>query len=355
MNSLESMVVDEFNINDTIVLPASASLPSEVIVNELLSYLTFNYNSRTATVLNNTISCFYTDEEIAQAKTTLWRLTVINVQISNKKRMGENKKFNETSDMINAIKKMDEQNSMSELPKFVAFDLNRLPKADSQESLSASVLARLTALEQNFNEVKSLAETNNNSISQIRSDQCKAMVSEPEVFLEGCLNSYAAAAASTSEPNKSRPPRKIRRVTSMRSESVGAESNNQQNKHGVDAGDPFKDVVRKKRPFIKGSNDSSALVGGPEITDIFISHLDKLTSKEKLTEFLTNNNVHVRDAVMVSNAEARFASFRVTIDASNYDIVCGDSASSFWPRNVYCRKFFHKRSDKTPGQFSGKL
>ena len=58
-----------------------------------------------------------------------------------------------------------------------------------------------------------------------------------------------------------------------------------------------------------------------------------------------SEQVEVFNIVKTSNEEARFESFKITVDRECYDKLCGDNAPLFWPQNIYCRPFVKKKAD----------
>ena len=79
---------------------------------------------------------------------------------------------------------------------------------------------------------------------------------------------------------------------------------------------------------IKSSNPSAAQVG---------------TSCDNLSAFIKNAGHTVYGIQQTSRPEAKFDSFKVTVDRDLYSKFCGEDACDFWPENVRCRPFIKPR------------
>ena len=100
------------------------------IVNELLTYVFDIYNANHLHGLKKIISDFYGDEDVSEAKTLFHAHyeDVVGPKPARQKRAADTKtlKEKEVSDILEAMKKLDERGSIRSV-KFVAINLTNLP------------------------------------------------------------------------------------------------------------------------------------------------------------------------------------------------------------------------------------
>ncbi len=106
---------------------------------------------------------------------------------------------------------------------------------------------------------------------------------------------------------------------------------------------------QRKKPAAVGKRNNCAISGGQSLLDVFVSHLVKSTGAENLKSFIESENVTVIDIEKKSKDEARFESYKVTVERKHYEQLCGDGASNFWPDNVFCRPFVKPKVNFTAG------
>ena len=118
-----------------------------MIVNELLTYVKFYINSSAIENIKKVVQHFYTEDEVVQAKRTLWS------ECSNKGlgKYPERKstdvrpaKIPHIDDIIEALKMLD---AADKLPDIVARNIDRLPDRQPEEMNLLMVVQRITDLE----------------------------------------------------------------------------------------------------------------------------------------------------------------------------------------------------------------
>ena len=120
------------------------------IVNELLAFTLHKYNSDTHAAIQNTLLTFYCDDDISEAKTMLHHHyeDVIGLRPSRQNRGTKSIKEKDVTDILDAIKKLDESNTARNV-KFVALNLSNLPPimTTATDSDNDNVCIRLSLLE----------------------------------------------------------------------------------------------------------------------------------------------------------------------------------------------------------------
>jgi hypothetical protein len=77
--------------------------------------------------------------------------------------------------------------------------------------------------------------------------------------------------------------------------------------------------------------------GAPEPSrELFIFRVDKSTEIDELKDYLVGKNVKVRELKCVSNSEAKFKSFRLTVPVSDFKNLFDEA---LWPEGVRVRRF----------------
>ncbi len=87
-----------------------------------------------------------------------------------------------------------------------------------------------------------------------------------------------------------------------------------------------------------GTGTSDSVRGAPEPSrDIFVFRVEKETSMDAVSAYLTNNHVVVREIEQRSRDESLFNSFHVRIKVSDLDKVLN---ANFWPTGVNVRRYW---------------
>ena len=120
------------------------------IVNELLAFTFHKYNSDTHTAIQNTLLTFYCDDDISEAKTMLHYHyeDVIGLRPARQNRGTKSIKEKDVTDILDAIKKLDETNTVRNV-KFMALNLSNLPPLMTMatDSDNDNLCIRLSLLE----------------------------------------------------------------------------------------------------------------------------------------------------------------------------------------------------------------
>ena len=163
--------------SNTQVISDSARLQG-VVINELLCFTINKIDVMPTDLLSNLLSNFYDEETVDAAKRSLFDLTAnATVRKDGKirwiKRRGENKKVNDIQDILSLLQSLQS----TEIPCYVASDLNNLPPLSQNHFDISKVLSEIQTLKQDVRELKSIKPTSNPAIkTQTASIQCNSDV-----------------------------------------------------------------------------------------------------------------------------------------------------------------------------------
>jgi hypothetical protein len=102
---------------------------------------------------------------------------------------------------------------------------------------------------------------------------------------------------------------------------------------------------QKRNKFISGtvSPNSSAFKGAPmPDRHLFIYRVDKSASDRDISAFLVARQFNVRELTCVSNENAKFKSFKLTVPVTEYSNLFD---GNLWPAGVRVRKYISPKSE----------
>lgn len=101
---------------------------------------------------------------------------------------------------------------------------------------------------------------------------------------------------------------------------------------------------RQKRVITgKISQTHGTFKGAPEPQrDIFVYRVDQDANIDDMSDYLTDKNVKISKLECVSNANAKFKSFRLTVGLTDFKRLLNDD---MWPAGVRARKFITPREN----------
>jgi hypothetical protein len=335
-------------------VPETVSV-NKLVVNEVLCYLQHNLNKYSTTNVKGTMSKFYTECEIQAAKELLFNIPLVSGLVPSHSRKGNNKKFREIDDIVSVFLVIDEKMLISSLPTFAAVNLSRIPTYTHEEENVGGILARLSSLEKEFTEWKQVTTCNNNKLAELqRKDTEPVPLPPPTQIPATSARTFANALNSGIPVLKTRPdglplrPVFRSRIVSL-AESEGSIPKRRREELDDDVSENGWQNQKPKRRGKTGKRENCTLSGGEALFDIFVSHLNKTTGTDELSDFLAKESIKVISIRKTSHVEANFASFKVKIERKHYDKLCGEDAPLFWPVNVMCRPFVDKKVDKSSG------
>ena len=192
------------------------------------------------------------------------------------------------------------------------------PKAGSSQS---------TATEKNASGQKEYGLTVNlppiKPTVQIKSP-ADAPQSAPDIALTGSQLSIVSAASNYSKPSHFEDG----------FEYQSAQKQHMRRKFNSDA---------KKRKTVSGNGNSNKLRGAPlPSRDLFVYRVEKGTDPSDLADYMKDNGIVARSIQKVSNAEAKFDSFRVELKVTDVNDVMD---TEFWPVGICVRRFNQRKTE----------
>ena len=145
-----------------------------IIVNELLSYLSFYMNNSAIDNIKKIAINFYDSDDIINSKKVLWenRTNILGPYTDRKKSDKRTVSEANINDIFEALTKLD---TAQELPKFVAQNLDKLPERHPEELNVLTLINRVATIEKtmkNHNDVLSQHAIELMELKQDISEEC---------------------------------------------------------------------------------------------------------------------------------------------------------------------------------------
>lgn len=333
---------------------------STLVVNELLSYCSYYRNNSSKESIKKVILDFYLPQEITTAKECLWRYYGNRLGEKPNRRTSSVRLIHEAdlNDVLDALQDLDSfYSDDAESFVFLAHDLSRLPKYGPEEVNLAYVVSKLTQVENKLNEYTGICLKNQKDVQELN-NKVDEQVSYSTVNTCTKLRTVENCHDDTQRSNEGRdmPPSLDKRDMPPRlySETLASAKGNDNNnadfqvprkQYNIERRKKEKEeATKKKRKTIYGkAGQSDTLKGAPNHAEIFVFRLDKDTDPGDVQEHVESSNVQVVDINKTSHEDAKFCSFKLTINFSDLSNVLSEN---FWPENVACRRFFKPRPTK---------
>ena len=332
-----------------------------VIIDPLLTYVRSSMDRATNDSILKARRDFYSTAEVKRAKDLLWKVCDDKIigPLTNRRLTDKN-----LDDVVEAMNKLD---GAQQTPEFAVDSegLKRIPTASPEELYHISIAERVSKVEaklERMDDIEYRLHETENRLQEAEKLLCKPL--QP---------SYAATVASsaTVKPDAAQTSKSLQvrlpnvsknTATKLGVGKYGALSDSQlsivsavsnaSKPSCADEGFQFttyhKRALRKKAASssqnrVTGTAASSKLKGAPEPSrDMFVYRVVKNTSVESLTEYIAEKGIIARDVTKVSNAEAKFDSFRVEIQISD---VYTMMTPEFWPNGICVRRFYPRKND----------
>lgn len=129
-----------------------------IIINELLSYLSFYLDNSALENIKKIATLFYDQDDINNAKKVLWenRSEILGPYVERKKSDKRSVAEANINDILEALIKLD---SAQKSPKFVAQNLDKLPERQPEELNVLTLINRIASIEKTI-------KNNNDVLSQ---------------------------------------------------------------------------------------------------------------------------------------------------------------------------------------------
>lgn len=368
----------------------------QIVCNNLLCYATTYMHSCTKDHLTRTISQYYTNEEICEAKVVLHKVfNELGEPVERRASLKRSEQEAHCSDIIDALVELD---SKGKEFSFGSLNASRLPKWEPNIFDFTSMAQMITAMENRlktveFNmavqktEIDTVRQSTEQlsdsvSVNKVELDKTSTLVNKleteqksvskvVEILAENKTTgpSYANVTKSNSKPMNSIPKGETltekgalnqKSITNKKTSAgplQGEQYNggskdkkdvNKSNKSNEDDNDGFEipPAHRRKmfrKQIVKGTGENKKIKGGP--MDYFVYRVDKTSDEEKLKEYLNEHSINVIGVKLMSHPDSKYNSFKVSVAFSDIEKVndpnnwpCGVMVCKFNPRNKHERK-----------------
>jgi len=341
------------------------------IEDPLLAYVLFAMQSGSADLIKKAVAGHFSMDQVITAKNILWANCEDTIIGDKKRRRDSHVKSSKEShinDIVTALATLDAANKTPNI-YLNAMDLKLIPRSHPEELNNISLVDRLNRMEMklsNLQETLDRTVADNIDLRQIVENK----------------KSYASVVsprpASNPPPKYTRPRGEdphnssgrnqqpvtsvdIRPVTRSATTEHGArdlsdrplfdrlvEQDRSTDTDGFQVPRLAAKRIRRRQPprIISGkkTNVTGTIKGAPEpLRHLFIYRVDRDTVDNEVKEYISEQGFSVKEFKRVSNEEAKFKSFKLSVPVSEYDRLFDDE---IWPTGFRIRQFT-VRSDRS--------
>ena len=345
--------------------------PNEPLtINELLCYVTNNIKRSTTEQIVKSIYRYYDIDEIIAAKKILYAK---NPELGEyPKRITSVKRSEQEAHSVDIVESLVELDSKGKNVLFVAINLNRIPRWDPHETDHLSILEKIAKLEGRMNNAESVMSENTAHLIKIddtiekknvKIEECEKAIVEltlkddsPMPVSAPYSNSVNKGLGNIPAPIKGPiepcgPPKPVfikekggttgDGVVNDRSTKSDVEEDATRNKPSdaefILPREQRLKQVRRSRTIVTRTVGKAKFRGGPPpVRDFFVYRVLKPATDEDIKDFLCSNEITVSDVKKISNVEAKYCSFKVSVSLNDVDKVL---KPNIWPEGVKIRKF----------------
>ena len=333
---------------------------TNVVVSEVLCYLQNYLGKIPRALLCTSISGFYDEAEIVEAKNILFT-TVGNMNLglddiprNRQRRAGDSKSKLDTDDMIALFEYLDLKQVL--LPDFVAKRLHRIPNADTSDAdvckLADTVSDVKTQLKNVQMILKTMSENQTSIVETVGAITEK--VNGKQVPMHSRLDKEQVAVRTTTSTDEVSMPalRNHGQVgDSTNDENVASKSFTDMFENSDEAASWFPVKAVKKpssRPIRKivGANRATdqkvKAVTGTDQWHIFAGRLEPTTTEAEMISMLSGSNIKVASCQLLQKKEQwqhKYAAFRIVVDIRDKDNVFNEV---IWPAGADVRDWWFK-------------
>ena len=350
-------------------------LPMKYVVNNILVYIQSYFNCSSADNIKKVVCKFYTPEAIADAKTVFY--TQLSKYLGRRpnrlKSTSRDVHEADVIDIINGFQKLDRTENDVNV-KFVAFNLENIPKYKPDETENDISVARISQNDQRIGAVEGRVDSNTEAIRTLQMlvqelVQTKSAASYAEVVKPAnSLSGFQNQAESSFSFSKAKLPEKSDQIQKAHIE-VSDPNKEQQVSRNSGFGDfvfPRRRGIRKdneqkvtknteysdfgyprrkgtRQENIIGNRKNSIIKSGSKFTHLFVSRVHSDVQQTELEKYICDEGINVVSVKKLSHEEARMNSYKVTILTEEKETAMKDT---FWPDGIACREFFEGRKSK---------
>lgn len=325
----------------------------------LLSYITYALQSGSKENIHRAVLGHFTPADIHDAKAKLWNKCDTKMLGPMKSRKGSSsrpKQDFELEDILHAITKLDNNGSLPDI-NISAMDLHKIPRSHPEELCNISVIDRLNRMEAKMNKVQiTLDETISKNLyledklDNIQQRTYAAAVAPPAARIprtDDNISQQPAAIVSKRTDVSSgytqlstRPAAPPNALAPCKAAVFG--SNVSLDRAGTTSAMTIVDRRKKqqrKTTVIAGNSSpkGNSFKGAPSPDrHLFIYRVDQSVHADNIQEYLISRQFQVRELVCMSNENARYKSFKLTVAIDQFRLLFDEN---LWPCGVRVRKF----------------
>ena len=346
------------------------------VISNLLTYVQHYSQKCTVENFKKVVCRFYAPEEIYDAKSIMWNTfgdEIIGRKQTRQKSMSREAYEADTSDIITAIQKLDQEGKIN--IRFVQWELDRIPKfspEESDQSVSAAQVSqheqRIAVLENQYDNQASALTALQIAVKELMQKQCNDILYADK--LKQNINKNAPPLSRI--PEAGRGQRGAQQHGTVSEPRVPVVVGGQQDDQKVlpdppegagrgTRGDVIDDEgfqhtnqqlrnMRRREELNKRSvfgkrQDTSLIKSGAKYCDLFVFKIHSDVSENELKTFIEDSyegeeSIKVVSLKLVSHIDSRMKSFHVKIESKDREKLMSEE---FWPNGIGCRDFINNR------------
>jgi hypothetical protein len=372
-----------------------------VIIQPVLAYIVFSLQGGTVEKVKNAVLGFFSNEQIQAAKDCLWEKgdkATIGEKQRRKDSAARTEKEANVLDIISALSKLDEKDQMPCIA-IDAYSLHVIPRSHPEELCDISLVDRLNRIEKRMSTMQEILDTvvcENISLKEKeihtrplysavvnRAPQIPqtivTQVPDNHVMQSGQVNTAGNQGDTNSRNQLNVPPRSqtgnsrgrgrgygsggnrvgytntIGRAGSQETLSASGSQTSLLDAGSDDGASGSFTLQRQQRRKQRQNNRSQVVTGkgqpndrikgAPEpVRHLFIYRVDKETQDDAIHSYITENGFSIKDLSCVSNINAKFKSYKLTVPVSEFKYLFDEN---LWPPGVRVRQYIAPRRDQT--------
>ena len=298
-----------------------------VIINEIIAYATFHKNLYPRKAIEDIILQFYSNKEINEAKTILFKEF-------GEKRVNRRKDPKNVADIFDCLDKLD---AAGIEVVAAARNMNRIPRCSPGEMLQLSVLERLSLLEAKMTNVEhAVTEVKVETLlTKDKKNDFPALDEKRPSSEVKCWSDVARVQRLIQDEPLTEPRRG--------NDDDGFQIPRAQAKKAARKSTAVRPSTGRRTTVVTGTSNSSNVTGAPPPSrDFFLSRIAKSTTSEALKNEIETKGVIVRELVKISRDESKMDSYRLMISVDNVSTIY---QPEFWASGIQIRKFFKRNTD----------
>ena len=315
-------------------------------ISEILAYACHYMHNSTLDNIKKVIESFYTEDEVNEGKRLLWDVSKDDLDpfVTRKKTNKRSCSSANIDDIFEALIKLD---ANEKLPKFVAYNISKIPDRQPEEFNLLFIIDRLNNVEK---KIKLHMETLSNHAVDIimlkeNNEENKVDVKKGQIFDENNLtentnienNNEKNAHGGISNECLTTPGIVRKQIEIINQFSTNKHKYPSSNDEKED--DDFITVesksARKRRLSYERRKRSAFELQGapPPLRYVFLSRVINGNAK-MIADYMKNKSIESNKVEMISHPKAKFKSFKITVSKDSLSFILSDN---FWPNGIKCK------------------